>query len=101
VDQLSNLYPSLSPNSELSSAPEAAFFSKPPPWLWKNMSVWRLMTWMLTGSNQTSHAQATRLVKDILSAEDFRIKDVKGFNAYTEMGCLDSSEAQLDNNYIY
>jgi Plavaka transposase len=101
VDQLSNVYPSSSPNAELSSSPEVASSSKPPPWPWKNMSVWRLMTWMLTGSNQTSHAQATRLVKEVLSAEDFQIDDVKGFNAQTEMRRLDSSEAQLNDNDIY
>jgi len=101
VDQLSNVYPSSSPNAELPSNPEAVASSKPPPWPWKNMSVWRLMTWMLTGSNQTSHAQATRLVEEVLSAEDFRIEDVKGFNAHTEMRRLDSSEAQLDDNDIY
>jgi hypothetical protein len=101
VDQLSNVYPSSSPNTEPSSAPEAASSSKPPPWLWKNMSVWRLMTWMLTGSNQTSQAQTTWLVKDVLSAEDFRIEDIKGFNAHTEMGRLDFSEVQFDDNDIY
>ncbi|KAG2055898.1 hypothetical protein BDR06DRAFT_981635 [Suillus hirtellus] len=101
VDQLSNFYSSSRPNAELSSNPEVASSSKPPSWPWKNMSIWRLMTWMLTESSQTSHAQAMQLVNEVLLAEDFQIEDIKGFNAHTEMKCWDSSEAQLDNNDIY
>jgi hypothetical protein len=72
-----------------------------PPWPWKTMSVWRLMTWMLTGSNQSSEAQTTRLVRDVILAEDFNIEDMKGFNAHTEMGRLDASEAKLGENDIF
>ncbi|KAG1883849.1 hypothetical protein F4604DRAFT_1981657 [Suillus subluteus] len=82
ADQLSNFYPNLSFNTEL----EATSSSKAPPWPWRNMSVWRLMTWMLSGSNQSSEAQVTRLVREVISAEDFKVDDVKGFNAHTEMG---------------
>lgn len=30
-----------------------------PPWPWKNMSIWKLMNWMLTGSRQKSEAEIT------------------------------------------
>ncbi|KAG2113258.1 hypothetical protein BD769DRAFT_1673788 [Suillus cothurnatus] len=99
VNQLSNFYPNSSVPS--SSNCEAISSLKGPPWPWRNMSVWRLMTWMLTGSNQSSEAQTTRLVKEVILAEDFEIKDMKGFNAHTEMRRLDSSEAKLDVNDIY
>ncbi|KIM70408.1 hypothetical protein SCLCIDRAFT_18561 [Scleroderma citrinum Foug A] len=29
------------------------------PWPWKNMSIWKLMSWMLTGSRQKSEAEIT------------------------------------------
>lgn len=98
ADQLSNFRPGSNPelsNAGVASSPE------PPPWPWRNMSIWRLMTWMMTGSNQLSEAKVTQLVKEVLSAEDFSIQDLNGFNAHTEMGRFDSSEAGLDANDIF
>jgi hypothetical protein len=65
------------------------------------MSIWRLMTWMMTGTNQLSKAKVTRLVKEVLSAEDFSVQDLNGFNAHTEMGRFDSSEADMGDNDIF
>ncbi|KAG1740141.1 uncharacterized protein EDB91DRAFT_1029637, partial [Suillus paluster] len=65
------------------------------------MSIWRLMTWMMTGGNQLCEAKVTRLVKEVLSAEDFSVQDLNGFDAHTEMGHFDSSEASLDDNDIF
>jgi len=59
------------------------------------------MTWMMTGSNRVSEAKVTRLVKEVLSAEDFSIQDLDGFNAHTEMAHFDSSEAGLDDSDIF
>ncbi|KAG1784663.1 uncharacterized protein HD556DRAFT_1451551 [Suillus plorans] len=52
-DQLSNFYSNASFNPELPSNSEATSSSKAPPWPWRNMSVWRLMSWMLTGVETT------------------------------------------------
>lgn len=98
ADQLSNFRPDL--NHEPSNT-EATSSPKPPPWPWRNMSIWRLMTWMMTGSNRVSEAKVTRLVKEVLSAEDFSIQDLDGFNAHTEMAHFDSSEAGLDDSDIF
>jgi len=54
----------------------------------------------MTGSNQLSEAKVTRLVKEVLSAEDFSVQDLNGFDAHTEMKHFDSSEASLDDNDI-
>lgn len=31
----------------------------PPPWPWTNMSIWRLMNWVLTGSRRKSATEVT------------------------------------------
>ena len=51
-----------------------------PPWPWANMSIWRLMSWQLTGTNQKSNAELTRLVKEVIRAPDFKIADLAEFN---------------------
>ena len=55
-----------------------------PPWPWANMSIWRLMSWKLTGSNQKSNEELTRLVKEVIQAPDFKIADLAKFHALTE-----------------
>ena len=99
ADQLSNIHPDT--NFESSSISEVASPPKPPPWPWPNMSIWRLMSWKLTGSNRKSEAEVTRLVKEVLMAEDFSVKDLQGFNAHTEMKSFDTSEATLDSNDVF
>jgi len=98
ADQLSNFRPVSNP--EPSNAGVVSSL-KPPPWSWRNMSIWRLMTWMMTGTNQLSEAKVTWLVKEVLSAEDFSVQDLNGFNAHTEMGHFDSSEADTYDNDIF
>ena len=61
-----------------------------PPWPWANMSIWRLMSWKLTGSNQKSNEELTRLVKEVIQAPDFKIADLAEFNALTESRKLDN-----------
>jgi len=57
------------------------------------MGIWRLMTWMMTGSGQKSEAEVTRLVHDVVQAEDFDRTHFHGFNAHTEMNRFDKSES--------
>ena len=50
------------------------------------------MTWVLTGSGQKSEAEVTRLVHEVIQAEDFDRTHFHGFNAHTKMNCFDKSE---------
>ena len=68
---------------------------KPPPWPWSNMSIWRLMAWQLTGNGEKSSAETTRLVHDVLLADDFKLEDLSGFNAETAIKNMDKSEVAL------
>ena len=70
-----------------------------PPWPWKNMSIWKLMSWMLTGSRQKSEAEITQLA-NILQADDFNPQDLQGFNVHTQMKLFDNSESSLDENNL-
>ncbi|KIK21880.1 hypothetical protein PISMIDRAFT_103307 [Pisolithus microcarpus 441] len=71
---------------------------RPPPFPWPNMSIWRLMAWQLTGNSEKSSAETTRLVHDILLAEDFKPEDLSGFNAQTAIKNMDRLEATPTSN---
>ena len=91
VDQLTNTtYDSHSTSGNVSSLDVS--LPPPPPWPWKNMGIWRLMTWMMTGSRIKSEAEVTRLVDEVLKSEDFDCDHFIGFNAHTEMKHFDKSE---------
>ena len=47
----------------------------------------------MTGSGQKSEAEVTRLVHDVVQAEDFDRTHFRGFNAHTEMNRFDKSES--------
>ncbi|KIK14293.1 hypothetical protein PISMIDRAFT_17380 [Pisolithus microcarpus 441] len=59
------------------------------------MSIWRLMAWQLMGNGEKSCAETTRLVHDVLLAEDFNLEDISGFNAETAIRSMDRSEVTL------
>ena len=61
------------------------------------MSIWKLMTWMLTGSGRKSEAEITRLA-ETLQSNDFDCRDLRGFNAHTEMRHFDNLESSLDES---
>ncbi|KAI6113867.1 hypothetical protein EDD16DRAFT_1483687, partial [Pisolithus croceorrhizus] len=75
---------------------------KLPPWPWQNMSIWRLMAWQLMGGGEKSSTETTRLVHNVLLAEDFNLEDISGFNAKTAIRSMDRSEATLafDSNSV-
>ncbi|KAF8150475.1 hypothetical protein K438DRAFT_1624174 [Mycena galopus ATCC 62051] len=56
----------------------------PPPWPFTNMTIYNIMSWLNTGSNQKSEAEATRLVDEVINARDFSREDLRGFNAHRE-----------------
>ncbi|KIM61801.1 hypothetical protein SCLCIDRAFT_25468 [Scleroderma citrinum Foug A] len=59
------------------------------------MSIWRLLAWQLMGNGKKSSAETTRLVHDVLLANDFKLEDLLGFNAETAIKNMDKSEAAL------
>ena len=72
-----------------------------PPWPFKNMSVWRLVRWMNTGSSSKSEGEVDRLVNDVLNARDFCAEDLRNFNAHRENGHLDMADktTSLEDNF--
>ena len=75
--------------------------SRDPPWPFANMSVWKLMHWMNTGSNSKSEGEVNRLVNDVLNAPDFRTQDLHHFNARRENARLDAVDKAsiLEDNF--
>ncbi|KAF8205622.1 hypothetical protein K438DRAFT_1756982 [Mycena galopus ATCC 62051] len=67
------------PPEEPSEDPPAA--SLDPPWPFRNMSIYRLMHWANSGSNSKSEGEVTRLVSEVISADDFRAEDLANFSA--------------------
>ena len=64
-----------------------------PPWPWANMSIWHLMTWVFTGSQQKSLSKVNKLVCGALQAPDFNIQELgNNFNAHAETHCLDNAQ---------
>lgn len=68
---------------------------KPPPWPFKNMSTWYLMSWKQTGGSEKSDNKLNRLVHTF-QAEDFNIDDLKGFNAHTQTKIMDAAEEEAE-----
>jgi hypothetical protein len=62
-----------------------------PPFPFPNMTIYRLMTWMNSGSHQKSEAEVSRLVKDVIQAEDFTLKDLDGFSVKKSLRALDNN----------
>ncbi|KAH9944804.1 hypothetical protein B0H21DRAFT_657575, partial [Amylocystis lapponica] len=63
-----------------------------PPYPFRNMTVWRLMHWLNTGSGMKSQGEADRLVNEVILADDFHADELTGFRAATESRKLDNVE---------
>jgi len=66
-----------------------------PPWPYSNMSIYRFMMWLNTGSKSKSEGEVQRLVDEVLQAEDFNPSDLCGLNVRRENRLLDLSEKAL------
>lgn len=62
--------------------------SHPPPWPFQNMSIYLLMEWLITGSNQKSLGEMDKLA-GILQSPEFRQEDLVGFSAQQENRRID------------
>ena len=69
----------------------------PPPWPFRNMSIYLLMEWMITGGNQKSIAEVDRLAKDVLGSKEFQLEDIAGFSARNENKRFDSVKPHDDS----
>ena len=94
-DDLSN-YPSRLPVANpLDLMPQPAHL---PPWPFRNMSIYLLMEWMITGGNKKSVGEIDRLATDVLGSDKFKLEDLAGFNARQENKHLDLSEQHDPKN---
>jgi hypothetical protein len=62
-----------------------------PPYPFSNMTIYRLMTWMNSGSLRKSEAEVSRLVKDVIQADDFNPRELERFSVRRSLRALDSS----------
>lgn len=63
--------------------------SPKPPYPFPNMTTYRLMTWMNSGSHQKSETEVARLVKDVIQAQDFNASDLDDFSVKRSLRLLD------------
>ncbi|KIK34293.1 hypothetical protein CY34DRAFT_98289, partial [Suillus luteus UH-Slu-Lm8-n1] len=63
-----------------------------PPFPFAIMSIYRLMTWMNTGSSRVSETKVSQLVEDVLLAEDFDRKHLEDFSVRRSLRELDAEE---------
>ena len=70
--------------------------TRAPPWPWATMSIWRLMSWKLSGGNQKSNTETTRLVREVLQAPDFNLEDLAAFDVSKESWRFDEPRTNKD-----
>lgn len=51
-----------------------------PPYPFRNMTIYRLMSWMNSGSSVLSETKVSHLVRDVLMADDFDRNDLENFS---------------------
>ncbi|KAG2049202.1 hypothetical protein BDR06DRAFT_1012311 [Suillus hirtellus] len=66
----------------------------PPPFPFPNTTIYRLMSWMNSGSHQKLEPEVQHLVKDVLQATDFNIKHLEGFSVKRSLRELDKDEGR-------
>ncbi|KAG0698052.1 hypothetical protein DFH29DRAFT_1003197 [Suillus ampliporus] len=66
----------------------------PPPHPFPNMTVYRLLNWMSSGSTRKSEVEVLHLVHDVLLAEDFDVHDLQGFSMRKHLSLLDNTPDQ-------
>ncbi|KAJ3825180.1 hypothetical protein F5880DRAFT_1611327 [Lentinula raphanica] len=83
--------------AETGAEAEAEAEEHDPPWPFRNMSIWRLMSWANSGGRTKSESETTRLVNEVLLQEDFDPADLEGFNAHVENLRLDRAQNSSSN----
>lgn len=65
-----------------------------------NATVFRLMNWFYSGSSSKSIAELQSLVDDVILVPDFKVSDLRGFNAKRELRQLDG-KTDTDSNHPF
>lgn len=73
--------------------PEPTAKLPPPPYPYSNTTIYRLMTWMNSGSHRKSETEVQRLVQEVLQADDFDVKHLEGFSVRKSLRELDRDES--------
>ena len=60
-------------------------------WPFQNMSIWKLMHWVNTGSSSKSEGEVDRLVNDVINTPNFHVDDLRNFNTCRQHHRLDTS----------
>ncbi|KAG2751990.1 hypothetical protein P692DRAFT_20688057, partial [Suillus brevipes Sb2] len=76
---------------ETDPSPSSNVFA--PPYPFANMTIYRLLSWMNSGSSRLSESKVSDLVKDVLLAEDFDRKDLENFSVRRSLRELDKDES--------
>ncbi|KAG2051626.1 hypothetical protein BDR06DRAFT_889558, partial [Suillus hirtellus] len=64
-----------------------------PPYPFHNMTIYRLMSWMNSGSNKKSELEVARLVKEVLLAKDFDPMHLENFSVRGTLRKLDKDHS--------
>ncbi|KAG2051493.1 hypothetical protein BDR06DRAFT_889800, partial [Suillus hirtellus] len=67
----------------------------PPPHPFPNMTMYRLLNWMSSGSTRKSEVEVSHLVHDVLLAEDFDATDLQGFSTRKYLKLLNISDQNI------
>ena len=75
--------------------------NRDPPWPFENITTWRMVQWLNTGSSSKSEGEANRLISDVVNSPDFCAEDLRGFNAHRENSRLDKANKRtpLDDGF--
>ncbi|KAG1835889.1 hypothetical protein DFJ58DRAFT_670200 [Suillus subalutaceus] len=69
----------------------------PPPHPFPNMTVYQLLNWMTSGSTRKSEVEVSRLVRDVLLAEDFDAINLQGFSMRKYLKLFDIPDQNSPN----
>jgi len=64
-----------------------------PPYPFPNMTIYRLLSWMNSGSTMVSESKVSHLVRDVIQAEDFDPKHLENFSVKRSLRALDMNES--------
>lgn len=65
-----------------------------PPYPFPNMTIYRLLSWMNSGSNMVSESKVSQLVRDVLLAEEYDPKHLENFSVRRSLRELDMDESR-------
>ncbi|KAG2336227.1 hypothetical protein BDR05DRAFT_978830 [Suillus weaverae] len=86
----SSLLTKTSPTVVQGTSPALNVFA--PPYPFPNMTIYRLMSWMNSGSHLISENKVSHLVRDVIMAEDFDRKHLEHFSVRRSLKELDKDE---------